>query len=158
EQHGARYSIGVSQHERVRRAVEQIPEQSGQALDDSPPEGRAESAEGSLGARRPIVRRARLVGAQAEPFPDRRDHAFISNRVEPPALAERDHRRHAQIELATAPRTKAQASTTPPAGLSPPTPPGRGSARSHTTAPARSSSSASARAGPSSCRRSAAVT
>src|SRR5262249_21011837 len=38
EQHGARYSIGVGQHERVRRAVELLPEQSWQALDDSPPE------------------------------------------------------------------------------------------------------------------------
>src|SRR5262249_51971848 len=28
-------------------------------------------------------------------------HAFITNRVEPLALTERDHRRHAQIELAT---------------------------------------------------------
>src|SRR5262249_19836465 len=52
-------------------------------------------------------------------------HAFITNRVEPLALVERDHRRHAQIELATATRKKAQASTTPAPGLSPPTPPGR---------------------------------
>src|SRR5262249_61761239 len=58
-----------------------------------------------------------LAGARAEPFPDRRYHAFISNRVEPLALTERDHRRHAQIELATATRKKAQASTTPAPGL-----------------------------------------
>ncbi|HEX4672795.1 MAG TPA: IS1380 family transposase [Solirubrobacteraceae bacterium] len=100
EQHGARYSIGVSQHESVRRAIEQIPEQSWQPLDGYPPEGLAEIAEGSLGARRLIVRRTRLVGAQAELFPDWRYHAFITNRVEPLALVERDHRRHAQIELA----------------------------------------------------------
>src|SRR2546421_353944 len=100
EQHGARYSIGVTQQESVRRAIERIPEQSWQALDDYPPEGIAEIAEGSLGARRLVVRRTRLVGAQAELFPDWRYHAFITNRVEPLALVERDHRRHAQIELA----------------------------------------------------------
>jgi hypothetical protein len=100
EQHGARYSIGVTQQESVRRAIERIPEQSWHALDDYPPEGIAEIAEGSLGARRLVVRRTRLVGAQAELFPDWRYHAFITNRLEPLALVERDHRRHAQIELA----------------------------------------------------------
>jgi len=100
EQHGVRYSIGVTQHESVRRAIERIPEQNWQALDDYPPEGIAEIAEGSLGARRLVVRRTRLVGAQAELFPDWRYHAFITNRSEPLALVEADHRRHAQIELA----------------------------------------------------------
>jgi len=80
--------------------IERIPEQSWQALDDYPPEGIAEIGEGSLGARRLVVRRTRLVDAQAELFPDWRYHAFITNRGEPLALVEADHRRHAQIELA----------------------------------------------------------
>ncbi len=100
EQHGVRYSIGVTQHESVRRAIEGIPEQAWQPLDDYPPEGIAEIAEGSLSGRRLVVRRTRLVGAQAELFPDWRYHAFITDRDEQLALVEADHRRHAQIELA----------------------------------------------------------
>ena len=100
EQHDVRYSIGVSQQEGVRRAIERIPEQSWQPLADYPPHGIAEIAEGRLGARRLVVRRTRLVGAQAELFPDWRHHAFITDRDEPLAQIEADHRRHAQIELA----------------------------------------------------------
>jgi hypothetical protein len=100
DQHGAHYSIGVTQHESVRRAIEAIPEGGWQQLDDYPPQGIAEIAEGSLSGRRLVVRRTRLVGAQAELFPDWRYHAFVTNREEPLALVERDHRRHAQIELA----------------------------------------------------------
>ena len=65
-----------------------------------PPEGIAEIAESTLSGRRLVVRRTRLVGAQAELFPDWRYHAFITNRREPLALVEADHRRHALIELA----------------------------------------------------------
>ena len=79
EQHGVRYSIGVTRHESVRRAIERIPEQSWQPLDDYPPEGIAEIAEGNLSGRRLVVRRTRLVGAQAELFPDWRHHAFITD-------------------------------------------------------------------------------
>ena len=46
------------------------------------------------------MRRTRLVGAQAELFPDWRYHALITDRQEPLALVEAEHRRHAQIELA----------------------------------------------------------
>ncbi|MEO8969311.1 MAG: hypothetical protein ABI355_16920 [Solirubrobacteraceae bacterium] len=47
-----------------------------------------------------IVRRTRLVGAQAELFPDWRHHAFATNRTVPTLTADIDHRDHAQIELA----------------------------------------------------------
>ncbi len=100
EQHDVRYSIGVTQQEGVRRAIERIPEQSWQRIDDYPPDGIAEIAEGTLSGRRLVVRRTRLVGAQAELFPDWRHHAFITDRAEPLALVEAEHRRHAQIELA----------------------------------------------------------
>jgi Transposase DDE domain group 1 len=100
ERHGVRYSIGVSQHATVRAAIELIPEQAWQPLTDYPPAGIAEIAEGSLRGRRLVVRRTRLVGAQAELFPDWRYHAFISDRPESLAQVEADHRRHAQIELA----------------------------------------------------------
>jgi Transposase DDE domain group 1 len=100
EQHGVRYSIGVSQHESVRRAIEAIPEQAWQPLEDYPAQGIAEIGESTLSGRRLVVRRTRLAGAQAELFPDWRHHAFITDRAEPLALVEREHRRHAQIELA----------------------------------------------------------
>jgi Transposase DDE domain group 1 len=100
EQHGVRYSIGVTQQAHVREAIEQIPEQAWQPLADYPPEGIAQIAQSSLSGRRLVVRRTRLVGAQAELFPDWRHHAFITDRPEPLAEVEADHRRHAQIELA----------------------------------------------------------
>ena len=100
ERHGVRYSIGVTQHAHVREAIALIPEQAWQSLADYPPEGIAQIAEGSLAGRRLVIRRTRLVGAQAELFPDWRHHAFISDRPEPLTEVEADHRRHAQIELA----------------------------------------------------------
>ena len=100
ERHGVRYSIGVSQQAHVRAAIAQIPERAWQPLDDYPPEGIAQIAEATLAGRRLVVRRTRLVGAQSQLFPDWRHHAFVSDRDEPLALVEADHRRHAQIELA----------------------------------------------------------
>jgi len=100
ERHDVRYSIGVSQQAHVREVIEQIPEQAWQPLAGYPPEGIAQIAEGTLSGRRLVVRRTRLVGAQAELFPDWRHHAFITDRQEPLAQVEADHRRHAQIELA----------------------------------------------------------
>jgi len=100
ERHGVRYSIGVSQQAHVRAAIALIPEQDWQPLPDYPPDGIAQIAEGSLSGRRLIVRRTRLVGAQAALFPDWRHHAFLTDRSEPLAQVEADHRRHAQIELA----------------------------------------------------------
>jgi len=46
------------------------------------------------------VRRTRLIGAQADLFPDWRHHAFATNRTVPLLTADIDHRDHAQIELA----------------------------------------------------------
>jgi len=100
ERHGVRYSIGVTQQAHVRAVIDQIPEAAWQPLADYPAAGIAEIAEGSLRGRRLVVRRTRLVGAQAELFPDWRYHAFITDRSEPLAEVEADHRRHAQIELA----------------------------------------------------------
>ena len=84
ERHRVRYSIGVTQQAHVRAAIEQIPEAAWQPLAGYPAAGIAEIAEGSLRGRRLVVRRTRLVGAQAELFPDWRYHAFITDRCEPP--------------------------------------------------------------------------
>ena len=100
EQHGIRYSIGVTQQKHVRAAIAQIDETAWQPLTDYPETGIAEIAETTLSGRRLIVRRTRLVGKQAALWPDWRHHAFITDRNEQLALVEHEHRQHAVIELA----------------------------------------------------------
>jgi hypothetical protein len=45
------------------------------------------------------VRRTRLLGAQAELFPNWPDHAFVTDRVGTTVELDQDHRRHAVVEL-----------------------------------------------------------
>ena len=45
------------------------------------------------------MRRTRLIGAQAELFPNWRDHAFVTDRVGTTVELDQDHRRHAVVEL-----------------------------------------------------------
>jgi hypothetical protein len=95
------YSIGVRQHPSIRKAIAQIDDENWQPLADYPEDGEAQIAETLLGeGRRLIVRRTRLLGAQAELWPDWRHFAFITNRTEPIELVESEHRRHAVVELA----------------------------------------------------------
>ncbi|MDP9256039.1 MAG: IS1380 family transposase [Actinomycetota bacterium] len=95
-----RYSIGVTIQAHVRAAIEQIPEAAWQRLPGYPATSIAEIAETLLGERRLIVRRTRLLGAQAALWPDWRHHAFITDRTEALALVEAEHRQHAVVELA----------------------------------------------------------
>jgi hypothetical protein len=97
---GWRYSIGVRMQKHVRAAIAQIPESRWTPLAGYPQGGEAQIAETTLGERRLIVRRTRLVGEQAELFPDWRHFAFLTNRTEPLALVEAEHRQHAVVELA----------------------------------------------------------
>jgi hypothetical protein len=76
-----------------------IPETDWVTVEDYPDTGEAQIAETKLGDWRLIVRRTRLVGAQAELFPDWRHHAFATNRTVPMLVADIDHRDHATIEL-----------------------------------------------------------
>ena len=46
-----------------------------------------------------IVRRTRLIGPQAELWPDWRHFPFLTNRSEDIALVEAEHRQHAVVEL-----------------------------------------------------------
>ena len=46
-----------------------------------------------LGAQRLIVRRVRPIGAQAELWPDRRHHAFLTNRTDAIETVEAEHQR-----------------------------------------------------------------
>jgi hypothetical protein len=100
ERAGWTYSIGVRQRQHVKAAIAAIPEADWQTLADYPEEGEAQIAQTMLGRQRLIVRRTRLVGAQAELWPDWRHHAFLTNRVDAIELVESEHRGHAVVELA----------------------------------------------------------
>ena len=65
EQAGWQYSIGVRMQKGIRKAVEQVDEEAWQTI-EYPDEGEAQIAETTYGGRRLIVRRTRLVGAQAQ--------------------------------------------------------------------------------------------
>ena len=97
EKAGWQYSIGVRNIKKVRAAVEAIPEHAWQTI-DYPEGGEAQIAETIYGERRLIVRRTRLLGAQAELFPDWRHFAFITNRTDDIAIVEAEHRDHAVVE------------------------------------------------------------
>jgi hypothetical protein len=92
-------SIGIKQSQRVRALIAGIPESDWVPIADYPETGEAQIAETQLGSFRLIVRRTRLIGAQAELWPDWRHHAFATNRTAPLLIADCDHRDHATIEL-----------------------------------------------------------
>jgi len=98
EQAGWQYSIGVRMQKGIRAAVEQIEESAWQRIEDYPKEGEAQIAETTYGSRRLIVRRTRLVGAQAELWPDWRHFAFLTNRTDEITVVEAEHRDHAVVE------------------------------------------------------------
>jgi hypothetical protein len=97
EKAGWQYSIGVRNVKKVKAAIEAIDESAWQRI-DYPDDGEAQIAETVYGGRRLIVRRTRLVGAQAELWPDWRHFAFITNRTEDIAIVEAEHRDHAVVE------------------------------------------------------------
>jgi hypothetical protein len=96
---GWAYSISVRLQFWVPEAIAEIPESNWRRLADYPADGEAEIAETTAGGRRLIVRRTRLVGPQAELFPDWRYFPFITNRTERLELVEAEHRQHAVVEL-----------------------------------------------------------
>ena len=97
EKAGWSYSIGVRLQKGIREAVEAIDESAWLTI-EYPQEGEAQIAETTYGARRLIVRRTRLLGAQAELWPDWRHFCLITNRTEDIALVESEHRDHAVVE------------------------------------------------------------
>jgi hypothetical protein len=97
ERAGWQYSIGVRMIKSVSDAVAAIDEDAWQRI-DYPDEGEAQIAETVYGERRLIVRRTRLLGAQAELWPDWRHFCFITNREQEIALVEAEHRDHAVVE------------------------------------------------------------
>ncbi len=100
ENAGWSYSNSVRMQSWVPAAIATIPESAWRTLADYPPDGEAQIAETIAGGRRLIVRRTRLVGPQAELWPDWRYFPFITNRTEPLEVVESEHRQHAVVELA----------------------------------------------------------
>jgi hypothetical protein len=97
--HRMHYSITVRQTTPIRQAIVAI--DAGAWVDIVYPEGgRAQVAETRYRGDRLIVRRTRLVGAQAELFPTWRYHTFVTDRVGATVWLDQDHRRHAVCELA----------------------------------------------------------
>ena len=111
-------------------------------LADYPQDGEAQIAETKQGGWRLIVPRTRLVGKQAELFPNWQYFAFASNRTEPLLLVEAEYREHTVVELAIrdlkdqALETRSRASA-----RSPPSPdPLRAATRQRTAAPPKTAS------------------
>jgi Transposase DDE domain group 1 len=98
EKVGWQYSIGVRLTKEIRAAVEAIEDDGWRTVEDYPEDGEAQIAEATYRGRRLIVRRTRLVGEQAELWPDWRHFPFITNRTDDIALVEAEHRDHAAVE------------------------------------------------------------
>lgn len=96
---GVAFSITVRQTSQVKGAISLIPEEAWTPI-DYPEGGQAHVGEGTYKDHRLIVRRTRLVGAQAELWPDWRYHAFVTDRAGEAVDLDADHRRHAVMELA----------------------------------------------------------
>ncbi|MGO9761390.1 MAG: IS1380 family transposase [Solirubrobacteraceae bacterium] len=96
---GWAYSISVRQQPSVVAAIAQIPESAWQPLTDYPADGQAQIAETLHAGTRLVVRRTRLIGAQAELWPDWRHFPFITSRTDPLEVVEAEHRQHAVVEL-----------------------------------------------------------
>jgi hypothetical protein len=96
---GWTYSIGVRQQAHIKAAIAAICEADWRPLIDYPEDGEAQIAQTMLGSQRLIIRRTRLLGDQAELWPDWRHFAFLTNRTEALEIVEAEHRQHAVVEL-----------------------------------------------------------
>lgn len=97
EAKGWQYSIGVRNIKTVTTAIEAIDPDAWTAI-DYPDGGQAQIAETTYGARRLVVRRTRLIGPQAELWPDWRHFSFLTNRTDNLLTVEAEHRDHAVVE------------------------------------------------------------
>ena len=68
-------------------------------VEDYPPTSIAQIAETKLGDRRLVVRRVRTLDRQGELLPSWELFPFATNRTEPLAVVEAEHRQHAVVEL-----------------------------------------------------------
>ncbi len=93
------FSITVRQIPQVKAAIAGIEEQSWTPIDYTDG-GVAQVGETTYKDARLIVRRTRLLGPQAQLWPQWRYHAFVTDREGGTVELDADHRRHAVIELA----------------------------------------------------------
>lgn len=102
ERKGCLYSIAVTQHKRIAERIALIPEDAWQPVFDYPEAGICELAETTYGGRRLVVRRVHLHAqeGQEELFAYWRHFAFLTNRTEDMHTVDREHRQHAEVELA----------------------------------------------------------
>jgi hypothetical protein len=100
EQAGWLYSISIRVQAGISERIAQIPEADWQTLEDYPDDGEAQIAETTLAGKRMIVRRTRLLGPQADLWPDWRYFPLLTNRTETIDVVEAEHRQHAVVELA----------------------------------------------------------
>jgi len=96
---GVGYTMGVRMVKSVVTAVGAIDESAWTPIDYTC-DGIAEVAECDYKGRRLIVRRTRLVGAQATLWPDWRHFAFLTDQEGSATEADAFHRAHATVELA----------------------------------------------------------
>ncbi len=99
ERAGWQFSIAMRMTKHVRAAVETIAETAWVTLADYPDSGEAQVAETTVNARRVIVRRVRTLGDQDQLFETWKHYPIATNRTEPLALVEAEHRAHAVVEL-----------------------------------------------------------
>ena len=99
ENAGWLYSISVRLQFWVKDAVAAIPQSAWRPLAGYPSDGEAQIAETTVKGKRLIVRRTRLIGPQAELWPDWRYFPFLTNRREGLELVDAEHRQHAVVEL-----------------------------------------------------------
>jgi hypothetical protein len=99
---GCCYSVAVTMHRIVAERIALIAEEAWQPVDDYPDSGVCELAETTLGDERLVVRRVHLHAQedQTELFAYWRYFAFVTNRSEEMRTVDREHRQHAEVELA----------------------------------------------------------
>ncbi len=97
EKEGWKYSIAIRNIPKVQAAVAAISESAWESI-EYPEGGQAQIAETTYSGRRLIVRRTRLLGPQAELWPDWRHFCLITNRTDQLAIVEAEHRDHAVVE------------------------------------------------------------
>ncbi len=99
ERLGVRYTMGVRMVRSVLSAVAAIDEDAWTPIEYTP-DGMAEVAECTYKGRRLVVRRTRLVGAQATLWPEWRHFACVTDLEGHPVDVDAFHRSHARVELA----------------------------------------------------------
>jgi hypothetical protein len=97
-----RYSVAVTMHRVVADRIALIAEDAWQPVVDYPDSGVCELAETTLGPERLVVRRVHLHAqeTQTELFAYWRYFAFVTNRGDDLHTVDREHRQHAEVELA----------------------------------------------------------